>query len=71
MFCLGLQTKIVQLHQLIQDSDSSLNGRYKKISEELAEQGSSTEDRLTQHKLPLDPKQSPSQSESMLNLLIV
>ena len=53
---------MLQLHDLIRDSDSQLY---------LTHQDSLTDDGVTQHKLPSDDKHSLSQSESMLNLLMV
>ena len=68
MINLGLHTDILQLHVLIKDGDSPLYPKFKKIS---THQDSSTDDKVIQHKLPSDDKQSLSQSESMLNYLMV
>ena len=66
--CLGLQTEMLHLHDLIKDSDSQVYPKFKKIS---THQDSSTNDGVIQHKLPSDDKQSLSQSGSMLNYLMV
>ena len=68
MINLGLQTEILQLNDLIKDSDSQLYPKFKNIS---THQDLSTDNNVTQHKLPLDDKYSLSQSESMLNYLMV
>ena len=64
MINLGLQTEMLQLNDLIKDSHSRLHPKFEKIS---THQDSSTDNNVTQHKLPSDDKQSLSQFESMLN----
>ena len=55
---------MLHLHDMIKDSDSQLYPKFKKIS---THQDSSTDDRVTQHKLRSEDKHSLSQFESLLN----